>query len=543
MKNSIAILCAVIFAVLSVLPTTAAAADTLEIVFTYGSEKKLWINDVTETFNEQGLTTASGKKIHVNAIAMGSGESMREILDNKREAHITSPASSAFITLVNDEAGRDLIGETRDLVLSPVVIAMWRPMAEAIGWGERPIGWAELLAVANNPDGWAAYDYPQWGSFKFGHTHPYKSNSGLISLLAEAYAGAGKFENLTLQDVQSPDTRAYVESIEKTIVHYGRSTGFFGRKMFSRGPAYLSAAVLYESMVVESYKQLDEMPFPVVAIYPKEGTFMSNHPAGIVNADWVTDEHREAAGKFLDFLLEPEQQKQALDYGFRPALESVPVTAPIDAEHGVDPEMPQKILKTPEAEVIRAVMDLWKERKRHSNIALLIDTSGSMSGQRLNSAKKAALTFLENLGDPDRVSLITFSNQVSWIEKSVPLKENRNALEKRIKTLFASGKTSLYDAIGQAYQYMLDNPTPDRITAVVVLSDGEDTSSKMKLSTLMEKVEFHPEQKSIRVFPIGYGKEADQKILENIAQTAEARAYEGDVDNIEDIFKDIATFF
>jgi Ca-activated chloride channel family protein len=173
----------------------------------------------------------------------------------------------------------------------------------------------------------------------------------------------------------------------------------------------------------------------------------------------------------------------------------------------------------------------------------LIDTSGSMSGKRLNSAKKAALTFLENLGDPDQVSLITFSNQVSWIEKTVPLKENRKALEKRIKTLFASGKTSLYDAIGQAYQYMLDNPTPDRITAVVVLSDGEDTSSKMKMNTLMEKVEFHPEKKSIRVFPIGYGKEADQKILEKIAQTAEATAYEGDVDNIEDIFKDIATFF
>jgi Ca-activated chloride channel family protein len=40
---------------------------------------------------------------------------------------------------------------------------------------------------------------------------------------------------------------------------------------------------------------MPDLSFPVVAIYQKEGTFWSDHPAGVVERDWVTPEHREAA--------------------------------------------------------------------------------------------------------------------------------------------------------------------------------------------------------------------------------------------------------
>ena len=165
-------------------------------------------------------------------------------------------------------------------MLSPVVIAMWKPMAEAIGWGKKPIGWSDILALAANQKGWQTYGYPQWGQFKFGHTHPQYSNSGLISLFAEVYAATGKTAGLTLADVDKPHTAEFVQGIEKSVVHYGSSTGFFGRKMFASGPQYLSAAVLYENMVIESYDSADKLAFPVVAIYPKEGTFWSDHPVG-----------------------------------------------------------------------------------------------------------------------------------------------------------------------------------------------------------------------------------------------------------------------
>ena len=220
-------------------PQTVLGVQTVDLVFTYGSEKQKWLADVTAQFNRSHFKTQSGKQISVQAIPMGSGKAIQEIASGERKAHLTSPASAAFIELGNAESlekhGKPLVGPTKNLVLSPVVIAMWKPMAEALGWGDGPIGWTEVLNMADHPDGWAAYDYPEWGKFKFGHTHPRHSNSGLISLLAEVYAGVGKTRELTLADVNSPDTRQYVQTIEKAVVHYGSSTGFFGQKMFKGG--------------------------------------------------------------------------------------------------------------------------------------------------------------------------------------------------------------------------------------------------------------------------------------------------------------------
>src|SRR6516225_12128735 len=131
----------------------------IELVFPYGSEKEKWINDVTAAFNRSNSKTQSGKPIFVRALPMGSGESIDNILSGRLQAHIASPASAAFIKLGNADSrtktGKDLIGTTENLVLSPVVIAMWRPMAEAIGWGKKPIGWSDILSLAQDHKGWA----------------------------------------------------------------------------------------------------------------------------------------------------------------------------------------------------------------------------------------------------------------------------------------------------------------------------------------------------------------------------------------------------
>src|SRR5262249_19727115 len=123
-----------------------------------------------------------------------------------------------------------------NLVLSPVVIAMWKPMAQALGWGTKPIGWTDIFALARNPSGWAAYGHPEWGHFKFGHTHPEYSNSGLISVLAMAYAASGKVTGLSTEDVARPKTGELLGGVEGAVTHYGSSTGFFSDKLVAGGP-------------------------------------------------------------------------------------------------------------------------------------------------------------------------------------------------------------------------------------------------------------------------------------------------------------------
>jgi Ca-activated chloride channel family protein len=525
-------------------------AGAIELVFTYGSEKEEWVKDVTAAFNGERHKTAAGKPIVVKAIPLGSGECIDELVQGSRQAHLTSPASAAFIKLGNAQwrakTGKDLVGSTDNLLLSPVVIAMWKPMAEAIGWGKKPIGWSDILALARDPQGWASRGSPQWGLFKFGHTHPEASNSGLIALFAEAYAAAGKLKDLTPADVVRPETARYVSAIESAVVHYGSSTGFFGRKMFERGPGYLSAAVLYENMVIESYSSKYSPPFPVVAIYPKEGTFWSDHPVGIVEREWVTPEHREAAKAYIQYLLAPRQQSKALPYGFRPALVEIPLAAPIDLAHGVDPKEPQTTLEVPSVEVIDALLNLWRGQKRHANVSLVLDTSGSMNNEsRIGNAKAGAQQLVQTLDDSDRFSLLLFSSAPQWVHEGVLLKDQRQKVLDTIQSVFAEGGTALYDAVDAAYQRQIAERASEgnRISALVVLTDGTDTDSKMKLEQLLPRVQFDGERHVIRIFTIAYGSDARRDVLQKIAEATQARSFEGTPQNIRTVFREISTFF
>lgn len=526
----------------------AVPRGAIELVFPYGSEKEKWITDATTAFNQSGIKTQSGKPIFVRALPMGSGETIDNILSGRLQAHLASPASAAFIKLGNAESraktGKDLIDSTDSLVLSPVVIAMWKPMAEAIGWGKKPIGWTDILALSRNGKGWQAYGFPQWGKFKFGHTHPEFSNSGLIALFAEAYAACGKTAGLTLADIERPQTKQFLAGVEQSVVHYGSSTGFFGRKMFSNGPEYLSAAVLYESMVVESYSQ-PNLPFPVVAIYPKEGTFWSDHPVGIVKREWVTPEHREAAKTYIQYLLSRVQQQKALQYGFRPAAVDVPLSAPLDVAHGIDPKEPKTTLEVPSVDVINALLELWKLEKKHSNITLVLDTSGSMNEEsKMQNAKVGAKQLVQMLDDSDTFSFLPFSSEMHWSGQDISVKHGREQLLQQIDSLFAGGGTALYDSIDAAYQHLADSPNPDaKIQSVVVLTDGEDTQSRMKLSELMERIRYNGETRAIHVFTIAYGRDARKDILQKVAEATQAKFYEGTPQNIVEVFRDISTFF
>jgi Ca-activated chloride channel family protein len=530
------------------LSNAQAPAGSLELVFPYGSEKEKWINDVTRDFNQRHLKSKSGKTIFVRALPMGSGETIDNILSGRLQAHLASPASGAFIKLGNAESrsktGKDLIASTENLVLSPVVIAMWKPMAEAIGWEKKPLGWADILALSRNEKGWQAYGYPQWGKFKFGHTHPEYSNSGLISLFAEAYAGSGKTSGLTLADLDKPQLKQFLGGVEQSVVHYGSSTGFFGRKMFANGPEYLSAAVLYESMVVESYSQ-SNLAFPVVAIYPKEGTFWSDHPVGVVERDWVTPEHREAAKIYIQYLLARPQQAKAMEYGFRPALVDLSLAAPLDRTHGIDPQEPKTTLEVPTPDVINGILQVWRAQKKHSNVVLVLDTSGSMKDEgKMQNAREGAKQLVQLLDDGDTFSFLPFSSELHWAQRNASVKNERAHLISQIDSLFAGGGTALYDSIDAAYQQLVTGMSGDsKILAVVVLTDGADTESHMKLEELMERIQYNGETRAIHIFTIAYGRDARKDVLQQIADATQAKFYEGTPQNIVEVFRDISTFF
>ena len=540
----------------------ALPKDAVVVKVSYGSEKKGFLSDSIEAFHATNPRTAGGKPIRIEAVAEGSAESMEAILASQSDVHVWSPASSLLVDVLNARwaekqglgGGQALVGEAPPLVLSPVVVAMWKPMAEALGWPGKPLGWGDLAAMATSKEGWAKYGKPQWGEFKLGHTHPRFSNSGGVALVAATYAGAGKTRDLTLDD--AAEAAPFVKQVQSSIVHYGRSTGFFAEKMLTRGPAYLSAAVLYESNVAESYidPKYKDRPFDVVAIYPKEGTFWADHPWAVLDLPTVTPEIREAAEAFRKYLMSTERQQTALTrFGFRPADTSIPLGAPIDEAHGLDPAQPKNVLPNPPVDVTRRILDSFESVKRPVAITFVLDTSGSMKGEAFRQAQAGARTFLESLPAEDFVRVLLFSSETRWLAQGYGrLGETRAPLALAIDESFAGGGTALYDAVLKALEPAEGAPE-GAIRAVVVLTDGEDTDSRTRLDAVLADLRRQTgsgEEEGSRgggspprLFTIAYGQGADTGVMKKLAEAGGGAFFEGTPKNIRSVYAELASFF
>jgi len=146
---------------------------------------------------------------------------------------------------------------------------MWRPMAEALGWPDKPIGWKQIVDLAGDPQGWAKYGHPEWGQFTFGHTHPEQSSTGFNILASLAYAAAGKTSALTPAEVKSAAVVDAFSKLEKDTYHYGLSTRGLLTLMGQRGPGYLHAASSSETSFIKNVEVLkNELIYPWAFILP-----------------------------------------------------------------------------------------------------------------------------------------------------------------------------------------------------------------------------------------------------------------------------------
>jgi Ca-activated chloride channel homolog len=527
-------------------------AQPVAVTLAYSSEKQEWLVPLIQQFNDEKHKTDKGSVIQVTGTAYGSIDAIDQTLAGLIQPTVWSPASSIYLPIAQTEwskkYGKDLTtGTPKDLVLSPVVVAMWQPMAEALGWPQKDLGWADIAALATSDKGWDAYGYPEWGAFAFGHTHPGYSNSGIAAVLAEVYAGAGKQRGLTDADLSDPKVKTFVGNVETSIIHYGTSTGFFGDRMFQRGPSYLSAAVMYENLVAaQESKRLagQSQQLPVVAIYPKEGTFIANHPYIILDAPWVTADQQAAAEAFEAFLLDKPQQLKALELGFRPSDVSIPFAAPLDSQHGVDTSKPKTTLEVPSSQIIQGVEDLWKEVKKPVDVAVVMDISGSMAGDKINSSRQSLIQFINLLDDKDRLQLITFNDKITTLLPLSLVGEKRADTIRRVGGIIEGGGTALYDSVALAYHDLQTQGDPKHIRGIVVLTDGQDNASTQTLDQLVATIGQNSESgASIKVFTIAFGSDADKTVLKQIAEPTGGQEYDSDPKNINAIYAEIATFF
>lgn len=555
-------------------PPAACAGDRVEISVVVSPEKGELMATLAKEYTAQGRKVrekcAAARTVKSSELGSGGavdgmacGWNVSQLGESRPDAW--SPAATTWLKIAQQRHLRCKdkptgVSPTADreapsLATSPLVVGMPEPMAKALGWPDKPIGWRTLLELAQDKDGWARHGHPQWGKFRLGKTNPNLSTSGLHATIATYYASTGRSDDLTEADLTRPDTVNYVRGVENSVVHYGETTLTFlqnlyeaGRDRNASGLNYISAVAVEEKSIVDFNRGHPDgattgaatpPKVPLVAVYPREGTVLSDNPYLVL--DWPdADPVRKAiAADFRDFLLGKADRFTAV--GFRD-----PKGQPGEAlrrEKGVLADRKPEVIPAPSGAVINRLPEVWKEHRKRANVLIVLDVSGSMGKSavaggpsRLDQAKTAATgAALDNLAADDRLGLWTFSstqpNELTPWRVLVPpgpvgevLPRYRGEVEKLKDPV---GDTALYATLRQAQREMRKNLDEGRINAVVLLSDGANQYPEDEdLGSLEEDLRQAPVERSVRVFPIAYGESSDVETLRRIAVASRAKAYD-----------------
>jgi Ca-activated chloride channel homolog len=523
-----------------------APEGAVEVSFAYSPEKEDLLVPLIEDFNA-GQAEAGGAPVFVRGEVVASGEAEQKITAGQLKPTAWSPSSSLWGRLLNYEADKQLTpDDPPSIVRTPLVIAMWKPMARALGWPKKPIGFDEILALARSQEGWGAYGHPEFGSFKLVHTNPDFSTSGLSAVVAEYYAATGKREGLLISDIDGA-ARAKVRDIERSIVHYGDTTLLIADQMREGGPGYASAVAMEEATLLAFNEDRAGQP-ELVAIYPKEGTFFSDNPFFVLDGPWVSPAQRAGANAFQEFLAERITPEVAAESGFRPADFNAPPAPPVTLENGADPSQPTQTLSLPSPPVLASIRSAWREDRKPANVMLVVDVSGSMADEdRLARAKQGLDVFFDQIQPQDRVGLMVFDDQVDQLVPIGTFSKEEAKLRRKVGGLFPDGGTAFRDATGEAFEKVEGRAAAeDRINAVVVLTDGDDSDSSRSLDSLVDELSSQGDSATqVRVFTIAYSANAEgaADALKKIAEASGGQYYEGETENIELVYRSISSFF
>lgn len=507
-------------------PTPTATPANIRLVrMAYASSAGAWLSGAISSFNAENVADAQGNIFRIEAKPLASGAIIEEMVGETPAYQIIAPAGRVWVDMMTARRRERSAAALPEITCTPVartpiVMITWRSMAEVLGWPERQFTWNDITELALSPSAWQGYDHPEWGTLTYGHAHPVLSNAGLAALLGEAYAVAP----LTPSDAASDTVKSYVRAVERSVARYGSDSTSLVANMAARGKNYVHVTIGYESDVIAA-SRVTSSDDSLIAIFPTE-TFLAEYTiCGIGDA-------APAADAFARYLLSDVQQRNAINAGFRPVSNTIQPSAPIDVNAKFT------IIPAPPAEVIRALQDQWGELKRPLNITLVIDVSGSMGeAGKLEAAKIGARAFVERLADDDLLTLYTFTNDVRRTFDRVRVGDRRANILNEIGSLNPQQGTALYDAVAQSRAEMRADSS--RINALVVLTDGRDTNSQLSKERMFQAIQ--DARGTVTIYAIGYGSDADETVMQEIATAGNGLYFRGDPETINQVYLEIAT--
>jgi Ca-activated chloride channel family protein len=533
-----------------------------EVNVLVGSALHDFCEQAAEQFNAQNPTLDSGEDFYIACEAAGSGDVVAEVLSHTQQTQsgALSADEEGLPTLISVDGeiyhsqllyqmqqiapGQDYVPQITDaplLAYSPMVFMTREDLAPSL---ESVDDLFVALTQAETHQDLDASSPPQ--NIYYVHTAPTRSNSGLQTLVAQFVSVSGKRpEDLTVEDVTAH--QADIQKIQNKITRYGTSTSSLARSMAKNGPFWASVGSVYESSVIAANRDRPAGQAKYVAVYPK-ATFTSNMRGILLQTPWVNDQEKAAAAQFLDYLQQPETQALATELGLRPGTPGVPLSNKFSPEFGVNANANYDSYRPPEAAVVESMISAWADfAKKPSLVVIVVDSSGSMKGNKLPAVQSTLQTYIDTLGPKDQVALVDFDEAIRSPVLVDGTPEGQQRGYEFINSLQALGGTRLYDASLDARNWLRENLREDAINAVLVLTDGEDSGSNVQLNPLLQNLkesDFSTDER-IAFFTIGYGQEGEfnPDVLNQIAEHTGGYYVKGDPDTIARLMQDIQLEF
>lgn len=233
----------------------------------------------------------------------------------------------------------------------------------------------------------------------------------------------------------------------------------------------------------------------------------------------VTSDENGVLQQFAEFTVGTDMQKYANELGFN-ANDAYTST-----------------VANYEGSLIKEVLEVWKNARVTSgktSVVFVADVSGSMDGDKIESLKQSLLNGMQYISEETRVGLITFE---STVYVDVPIGEFNTEQQEYFagaaENLRANGGTSTNNAILVASKILHSEPEENK-KLIIVLSDGQ-TGSGYSLSSVKSLID----NTEIPIYTIGYGNNADEKELKEIANINTGTYIKATSDNIGYLMKTI----
>ncbi|AIT61017.1 vWA domain-containing protein [Corynebacterium doosanense] len=418
----------------------------------------------------------------------------------------------------------DKLADSHEIASSPVGFGVQSATARELGWDARQPTWAEIRDAATGED------------FTFGMTDPTSSNSGFSALVSVATALADTGTALTTQDIErvAPDLRGFFAGQALT----SGSSGWLAQA-FEERPDSVDAIINYESVLTDL--RHDGMDIQVVV--PADGVISADYPLSTM-AEPAHDGAGEQVAALAQWFAEhPEKLTEA---SLRPTTGG-DLPAELADTSVIELPFPGSMAVTDELLAAYA-----NELRRPGSTAFVLDTSGSMEGERLSSLQNimhslidgTAATPLGEVGlrDNEQVSLIPFASAPRQPTEVTFDREDgaiRDTLNYQVSDFRADGSTAIYEALRVAYDDV--DASGGSIPSIVLMTDGELTEGM----TFEQFRNFHaglsPQQQDVPVFVILYG-EANAREMAALAELTGGKVFNALDGDLAEAFKEIRAY-